>query len=149
VRIASVTSFSRIGAGSGAAVLRQHVLGPLAVQAEHLHLIGADGVVQGIGGRHRADQDEHDQPHPLLPVIGAVEEADAGAGQNEERADPRGRWRRALGRAVELREGQDDLGAEQQQRREGEADQRRERQGAEDVGRLAPIDPAGAVGAAH
>jgi hypothetical protein len=38
--------------------------------------------IEGIGCRHGTDQDQHDQPHALLAVIGAVEEAHQRAGQN-------------------------------------------------------------------
>ena len=32
-------------------------------------LSGGDGVVEGVRGGDGADQDQHDQPHTLLPVI--------------------------------------------------------------------------------
>ena len=53
-------------------------------------MTGADGVVERIGGGHRANQDEHDEAHAFLAVIGAVGEADAGASQDQQRANPDG-----------------------------------------------------------
>ena len=99
-------------------------------------------MVERIGRRHRADQDEHDQAHTLLAVVGAVEKADAGAGQYEEPADPVWRRRRALWCAVKFGEGQNELRGLQQDRGEDEPHQGRERQGAEDIvpcDRLSPI----------
>ena len=60
-----------------------------------------DCVIQCVGGRHRADQDQHDQAHALLPVVGTVEEADAGAGEHEKRANGPRRRCAALRRLVE------------------------------------------------
>ena len=62
---------------------------------------GADGVVERVGGGDGADQDQHDQPHALLPVVGAVEEADAGAGEHHQRANGPRRRLIVLGRFVE------------------------------------------------
>ena len=59
---------------------------------EVLRLLGGDGVVQRVRGGDRADQDQHDQPHALLSVVRAVRKADAGAGENQQRANPE--WRR-------------------------------------------------------
>ena len=65
--------------------------------------LGGDGVVERVGGGNGADEDEHDQAHALLSVVGAVEEADAGAGEHQQRADGP-RWRLlVLGRLVERR----------------------------------------------
>ena len=61
---------------------------------EVLHLRGTDGVVQRVSRRHRADEDQHDQAHAFLPVVGAVEEADAGAGKHHQRAN--GKRRRLI-----------------------------------------------------
>ncbi len=49
---------------------------------------GRNGVVQRISGRHGADQDQHDQTHALLSIVRAVGEADAGAGEDQQPADP-------------------------------------------------------------
>ena len=43
-----------------------------------------DGVVERVGGGHGADENEHDEAHAFLPVVGAVGEADAGAGEDEQ-----------------------------------------------------------------
>ena len=52
-----------------------------------LHLRRAHRMVQRIRRRHRADQDQHDQPHALLPVVRSVKEAHARAGQHHQRAN--------------------------------------------------------------
>ena len=44
-------------------------------------------MVQRISGGHGSDQYEHDQSHAFLSVVGTVEEAHAGAGENEQAAD--------------------------------------------------------------
>ena len=53
--------------------------------------------VQRIGGRRDADEDQHDEAHALLAVVGAVEERHAGAGEDQQAADPQRRRRGALG----------------------------------------------------
>ena len=60
---------------------------------ELLHTVGGDGVVQRINSRDGTDEDEHDQAHALLSVIGAVEKADAAARKHHQSAN-RPRWRR-------------------------------------------------------
>ncbi len=77
------------------------------------------GAVQRIGGGRRADQDQHDQAHALLAVVAAVGEGDAGAGQDQQAADPQRRRRvglRAPRRASCC--GSTSFISEQQQRRE-------------------------------
>ena len=58
-------------------------------------------MVESVGGGNGADEDEHDEAHALLAVVGAVGEADAGAGEDEQGANPEGRRRGAFGRFVE------------------------------------------------
>ena len=41
--------------------------------------------------RQNADQDQHDQSHALLAVVGAMREADAGAGPDQQQANPQRR----------------------------------------------------------
>jgi len=43
---------------------------------------------EGIGQRHRADQDQHDQSHALLAIVRAVCKRHARAGQHENAANP-------------------------------------------------------------
>ena len=66
--------------------------------------MGAIGqrAIEGKGGRHGADQDQHDQSHALLPVVGAVSEADAGAGEDQQATDPLGRRLVGLRRTVQF-----------------------------------------------
>ena len=48
-------------------------------------------MIHGVSGRQDADQDQHDQSHALLAVVRAVPEADAGAGQHQQAANPQRR----------------------------------------------------------
>jgi hypothetical protein len=66
-----------------------------------LHLRRADGVVEGIGRGNGADEDEHDEAHALLAVVGTVEEADAGAGEHHEGANGPRRRLLSFGRLIE------------------------------------------------
>jgi len=85
-------------------------------------LIGADGVVEGVGCGHSADQDEHDETHALLSVVRAVREADTAAGADEKTADPEG-WRLVVfGGLIKLRVGDDTLHDPKQNEGPGEAD---------------------------
>jgi hypothetical protein len=56
--------------------------------------------VQGISRGDRADQDQHDQPHPLLPVIRAVGETDRRTGEHQKASDPPCRRPIAVRRAI-------------------------------------------------
>ena len=97
--------------------------------------------VQRIGGRRDADQDQHDEAHALLAVVGAVEERNAGAGEHQQPADPQRRRRVGGRRGVERRRADEEFHHQQQQGREDEAEQRRKQQGFADFRDLAPIDP--------
>ena len=68
---------------------------------EGLDLVGADGVVERVGGGDGADEDEHDEAHALLSVVGAVAVADAAAGEDQQETDVERRRRGALGGLVE------------------------------------------------
>ena len=124
-------------------ILIEHTRGLLRDRDEVRRLLRRDRMVQRVGGRHRADQDQHDQAHALLPVVGAVREADAGAGQNQQTANPERRWRVAFRRFVEPRIADEDFRQAQQRGSQREADDRRKQQRLADVQRLAPIDAAG------
>ena len=82
-----------LGAGIGAetAVLVhmpvENAAGLLGGGDELLNIVGGDGVVERVSGGHGADEDQHDQAHALLAVVGAVEEADAGAGEHQQGAN--------------------------------------------------------------
>ena len=104
--------------------------------------------IERVGRRRDADQDQHDEAHALLAVVGAVEERDQRAGQDQQPADPE-RWRLVGGRGgVKLRHADDGLHRQQQQRREGKAEQRREQERLADLGDLIPIHAGRAVLAA-
>ncbi len=54
-------------------------MGDRVVRGELLYLALGQSAVERIGGRHGADEDEHDQAHALLAIIRPMEEADQGA----------------------------------------------------------------------
>ena len=56
------------------------------------HLARRHAAVERLGGRHRADKDQHDEAHAFLTVVRPVEEAHQRAGQNQDAANPQ-RWR--------------------------------------------------------
>ncbi|MNF64671.1 hypothetical protein D3C84_464110 [compost metagenome] len=85
---------TRIGEGESWRTLDQRLLGHLGHGGELQCLIGGHGAVQCIGHRQGADQNQHDQAHAFLAVVGAVGEGHAGAGQDQHPADPP--WRRAV-----------------------------------------------------
>ena len=82
-------------------------------------------MVQRVGGGHGADQDQHDEAHAFLAVIGTVEEADAGAGEDEHAANPEGGRFGALGRFVEALVLDDGLHEQEEEGGEKEAKDRR------------------------
>ena len=49
-----------------------------------------------------SDEDEHDEAHAFLSVVGAVKETDAGAGEDEQAADVERRWGVAFGSLVKF-----------------------------------------------
>ena len=71
----------------------ENMAGLLAGGNELLNIVGSDGVIEGVCGGHGADENQHNQAHPLLSVVGAVEEADTRAGEHQQRPDP---YRRRL-----------------------------------------------------
>ena len=108
------------------------------------------GAVERVGRRHRADQDQHDEAHALLAVVGAVGEADARCRSG---SGCRGSTRAAAGCLRALRRAPGcaptNLQHQQQAARPDEADQRRQQQRVADLGGLRPVDAAGAVAAVH
>ena len=95
---------------------------------EVYELIRANRVIQRIGRGHGADQDEHDQAHPLLSVVGTMCEADAGTGADQERPDPEGRWIVAFRRLVERGVGDEAFHQPQQKGSAGETNQGRKKE---------------------
>ena len=130
--------------GVGRDVVIEDLFGLLGDNSEVLDLAEADGVVEGVGGGDGADEDEHDEAHALLAVVGAVTEADAAAGEDEERANPEGRRLGAFRRLVQGGVFDEELEEKQEDRSQAEADQRRNQQNFEDAGGLLPVDAAGA-----
>ena len=113
-------------------------------------------MVERVGGGDGADEDEHDEAHALLPVVGAVREADAGAGKQQQGANGPRRRLVVLGRLVEGGVLDEPLGDQHEQRRRAKTDQRRDQQHLENLGGLFPIHSGGAgadveqlVGEAH
>jgi hypothetical protein len=66
----------------------------LRVFLKLLHLACRHGTVERICSGHGTNQDEHDQTHALLAIVGTVEKADQRAGDDENAADPP--WRRLI-----------------------------------------------------
>ena len=95
--------------------------------------------IQRVGGRKNADENEHDETHAFLSVVGTVEEADAGARQNEEPANPRGRRLVLFGGGIELRAPDELLGEEQEEGRADKADDGRDEKRGAHLLRLGPI----------
>ena len=102
--------------------------------------IPVDRVVQGVGRGHGADQDEHDEAHALLAVVGAMGEADASAGEDEQAADVERRRLGAFGGFVEARVFGEGLEQQKHQKSAEEADQWRDQQREEDLGDLLHVD---------
>src|SRR5580698_8080868 len=136
--------FARVANDGGRRdVMIQHVRSLGGDGDEILRLLIGDGVIDGVRGGYRADEDEHDEAHAFLAVIGTVEEADSRAGDHEQDANPEGRRFVALRRLIQCLVGDQFLGNDQEHRGEEEADDGRKNEGLSDVGSLAPIDAAG------
>ena len=101
-------------------------------------------MIEGIGGGDSTDEDEHDEAHAFLAVVGAVTEADAAASEDEESANPEGRRLGAFRRLIEGGVLDKDLEEKQENSSQAEADQGRNQQNLKDAGGLIPIDTAGA-----
>src|SRR5208282_5602934 len=104
------------------ALLLDDLRGGCRVGLELGDLAVGQGAVEGEGGGDRADQDQHDQAHALLSVVGAVGEADGCAGEDQKSPDPPCRRLIRLGRAVQLGLSYDILFYWYGDRRENEAD---------------------------
>jgi len=150
VRMNSVTSSRGIADGGAGIHILVEGLGCLLRHGDKvLALARCDGMVEGVGCGNRADEDEHDEAHALLSVVGAVEEADAGAGEDEEAANPEGRRLRPFGGFVELLFLDDGFHEQQEQGRADAANNGRDKQRFADVGGLRPVDAAGAGAGGH
>ena len=62
------------------------------------------GAIERIGRRHGADQDQHDESHAFLAVVAAMKETHAGAGQDQQAANPERRRLVALRLFVQRRD---------------------------------------------
>ena len=136
-------------AALGLTYLAEDVGGLVGDGDEILRILVGDGVVESVGGGHGADENQHDEAHAFLSVIGAVEEADAGAGEDEEAANVERRRRGAFGSRVKLGIFDKGFGEKQKQSSAAEADDRRKQEGLTDVGGLTPVDAAGAGSGVH
>ncbi len=101
--------------------------------------------IQRIGRRHDADQDQHDEAHALLAVVGAVKERHQRAGEDQEAADPPGRRGVRLRRLIEFGRPDHGLHDQQKQRGEDEAEHRRHQQRLADFRHLVPVNAGSAV----
>ncbi|MNP24455.1 hypothetical protein D3C76_1172160 [compost metagenome] len=87
-------------------------------------LLTGHGLVQCVGHRQGADQNQHDQAHALLPVVGAVGKGNAGTGEDQYATYPPGGWRAAFRRLVQFLALDQCAQGQQQQGCAGETDQR-------------------------
>ncbi|MNO98893.1 hypothetical protein D3C76_906520 [compost metagenome] len=140
---------SRVGRCRQRCTLDQRLLGHFGHGGKLQRLIRGHGAVQRIGHRQGPDQNQHDQPHAFLTVIGAVGEGHAGAGQDQQAANPPRRRNIALGLLVQRAILDEGSQGQEQQCGAAEADQWREQQGVTDLGRLRPVHTAGAVAPVH
>ena len=116
---------------------------------ELLHLTGRHGTIERISRRNGADQNEHDEAHALLAVVGAVGERHARARGDERAPDPPGGRLIALRLAIEGRVADHKFQHQQQQRGSEKTEQRREQERVADLRRLAPVDARSAVLPVH
>ncbi len=107
---------------------------------EVLHLRGTDGVVERVSRWNGPDENEHDESHALLSIVGAMEEADAGAGKNHEHANRKRRWPIVFWSLIKLWELDEAFGDQDEETREGKPDERRDEQRLENFHGLFPID---------
>ena len=138
------------GEGGGVVVILLERGGDLGGDGyEGLYFLGAHGVVERVGGGDGADEDEHDEAHAFLAVVGTVGVGDAAAGEDKEAADVEG-WRGGAFRGlVEAGVAGEELEEEEDERGADEADDGRDEERFEDLGDLLPIDAGGAVVALH
>src|SRR5579871_531550 len=99
-----------------------------------------DSMVQGVCSGNGSDQDEHDQAHSLLPVVGAMKETHASTGEDEQAANVKRRRSIALRGTIELLIFNQSTCGEQQQSGNTQSDHRRQQQRPPDVSGLSPVD---------
>ena len=116
------------GAG-GILVLGQDLPRLLRGGDELLHLHGTDSVIERVGRGDGTNENEHDQAHSFLSVIGAMVEADTGAGANQQGANGPRRRLVVLGRFIERGELDQPLCNKNQKACHYKAHQRRNEQG--------------------
>ena len=68
---------------------------------ELLDIVRSNGVIECVCGGHGADEDQHDEAHALLAVIGTVGEAHAGAGEDSSERMGQGGGVLSLGACVQ------------------------------------------------
>ncbi len=114
-----------VGRSGAVAVVAQCDLRLRRDRHEPGHLSLVHGAVQRVRRRHRADENQHDEAHALLPVVGAVRKTHSGAGQHQQCANQQGRRRVAFGFPEQRGHRNERLGDEHEECRGAEADQRR------------------------
>ncbi len=137
---------ARIGRRSGASArFEQRTLGHVCDGDELGHLARWHGAIQRVSERHGADEDQHDEPHPLLPIVRAVREETPVQREHEQPANPPRRRVRVLRFLIELLALHQRLQRKEQQSRASEADERRQQQRVSHLARLRPVDAARAI----
>ena len=89
------------------------------------------------------------RPMPFCPSLEPCAKLTPVQVSDQDAADPQRRRLVAFGLFIELRIAHDELQHQQQERRDAEAEQRREQQRVADLGRLGPVHTRGAVTAVH
>ena len=97
----------------------------LRVRGQRLDRRLAGALIHGVGGGQDSNQDQHDQPHALLPIVGSVPKANAGAGEHQQTANPQRRRFVFFGRLIEFLVPDQEFHEQQQRPRTNKADQRR------------------------
>ncbi|MNE31782.1 hypothetical protein D3C80_1253650 [compost metagenome] len=92
---------ARVGGRGLRVAALQSLLGYLGDGGELHGLAFGHRAIEGVGHGQGADQNQHDQAHAFLAIVGAVGKGHTGAGEDQDGADPPGRRRFALGSLVQ------------------------------------------------
>ena len=98
--------------------------GILHFLAQRLQLTNGAVLLESVSGGKDAHQDEHDETHALLAVIGSVGKAHAGAGEHQQGPDPSRRRVTGIWRCVEAGILDKNSHHDQEEGRQAESDDR-------------------------